>query len=131
MPKIDLTVTVSIIIALCAIISPILTAIINNHHQLKLRKLELREKQYENTIVYQRSIFENYLRASGKCITHANPDALREYGEYYLIALMYAPENIKQKMILAHNSMESHAWSDASKCYEELAPVIHTLLQRL
>lgn len=86
MPKIDLTVTVSIIIALCAIISPILTAIINNHHQLKLRKLELREKQYENTIVYQRSIFENYLRASGKCITHANPDALREYGEYYLIA---------------------------------------------
>ena len=41
MPNIDLTVTVSVIIALCAIISPILTAIINNCHHTKIKNLKL------------------------------------------------------------------------------------------
>ena len=131
MPKIDLTVTISVIIALCAIVSPILTAIINNRHQLKLRKLELRQKQYENTIMYQRNIFENYLRYSGKCLSRANSDSLREYGEYYLIALMYAPSEIKEKMISANNFLQNYDLDAAGKIYEELAPMIHALLQKL
>ena len=36
----NLSVTISVIVAICAIISPILTAIINNHYQYKLRKLD-------------------------------------------------------------------------------------------
>lgn len=129
MPKIDLTVTISVIIALCAIISPILTCLINNRHQLTIRQLESEQKRYESTTIYLRSIFENYLRAAGKCVGRANSDALREYGEYYLVALMYAPDDIKHKMIHAHELMESYQWSDASKCYEELAPMIYLMLQ--
>ena len=44
MPKIELTITISVILALAAIISPIFTAIINNRYQLKLKKLELKQK---------------------------------------------------------------------------------------
>lgn len=131
MPKIDLTVTVSVIIALCAIVSPILTTILNNRHQLKIRKLELQEKEYENTIAYQRTVFENYLRYSGKCISRATPDALREYGEYYLVALMYAPDHIKAKMISANELMQNYNWAAAGKMYEEPAPMIRALLQKL
>lgn len=76
-------------------------------------------------------IFESYLRASGKCIGRSNADALREYGEYYLVALMYAPKDIKEKMMDAHSLMMAHQWSEASKCYEKLAPMIHTMLQKM
>lgn len=38
--NIDLSLTITGIIALCAIISPILTAVINNHYKLKLNLLE-------------------------------------------------------------------------------------------
>ena len=38
--KLDLTVTITAILGIAAIISPIATALINNHHQLKLKKLE-------------------------------------------------------------------------------------------
>lgn len=131
MPQIDLTVTISVIIALCAIVSPILTTTLNNRHQLKIRMLELKEKQYENTVNYQRKIFENYLRYSGKCISRANSEALREYGEYYLVALMYAPDHIKSKMISANELMQNYNWVAAGKVYEELAPMIRALLQKL
>ncbi len=61
MPQIDMTITISVIVALAAIVSPILTAIINNRYQLKLKKLELKQKEYEQTVLYKRKIFENSL----------------------------------------------------------------------
>ena len=131
MPEIDLTVTVSVIIALCAIVSPILTAIINNRHQLKIRKLEMQERLYENTVMYQRKIFENYLKYLGKCASHADVNALHEYGEYYLIALMYAPDNIQKKMKIANQNMQEYKWKNALSICEELTPLIHKHLQEL
>lgn len=131
MPKFDLTVTISVIITLCAIISPILTAIINNRHQFKVLKMEAEQRRFEKTILYRRTIFENYLRFSGKCISHADEESMQEYGEYYLLALMYAPANIKHEMISAHKLMIDHKWSEASVSYEQLAPMIHDLLQSM
>lgn len=131
MPKLDLTVTVSVIIALCAIISPLLTTFMNNRYQLKLRMMDAEKEHYQKTVIYQRRIFENYLRYSGKCITHANADALREYGEHYLVALMYAPEDIKVEMMYAHGLMSSCKWGEASKCYEKLAPMICAMLKTM
>ena len=131
MPRIDLTVTISVIIALCAILSPIITSIINNRHQLKIKKLELQEKRCENTIFYQRTIFENYLKYSGECITSANSEAFRKYGEYYLIALMYVPDDMRNKMIEANTMMKLKDWSGAQIIYEELAPMLCSLLQHM
>ena len=61
MPKIDFTISISVILALCAIVSPIFTAIINNMHQTKIKKLELKQQEYRDTIIHQRDFFENYL----------------------------------------------------------------------
>lgn len=41
--KIDFTITISIIIALIALVSPVVTAIINNCHQTKIKKLDMYE----------------------------------------------------------------------------------------
>lgn len=131
MPRIDLTVTISVIIALCAIISPTITSIINNRHQLKIKKLELQEKRNENTIFYQRTIFENYLKYSGECVTYFDSQAFRQYGEYYLVALMYASDDIRDKMIEANAMIRSNNFAGAQTIYEELAPMLYALLQRM
>lgn len=131
MPKFDLTVTVSVIIALCAIISPILTALINNHYLLKMKKLELSQEHYKNTIAYQRNIFENYLKYAGRCTAYTDENALRDYGEYYLLALMYAPKELHSKMISLHTFMRTYKWTDATHALEEITPEIHAILQKL
>lgn len=55
---------ITAIIALCAIISPMLTAIINNHYQIKLKRIEIQQAQeYESQesleAVTRRSSYES------------------------------------------------------------------------
>ena len=77
--KLDLTVTITAILGIAAIISPIATALINNHHQLKLKKLEYQHQEKESTFFYKRGIYEDYLKYAGKCITLPDHDSLQEY----------------------------------------------------
>lgn len=110
---------------------PIITSIINNHYQFKIRKLEADQQLYERTVLYKRKIFENYLKASGKCLSYADQDALKEYGEYYLITLMYAPNDIRNEMIHLHSLMTDYKWDEAVKVSEKIVPKIHELLQTM
>lgn len=96
---IDLTITITSLLALCAIISPIFTAIINNKYQLKLKKLELGYQEKTDTIIHRRNIFEGYLKSVGRCIEFSDPPAQKEYGEFYFSALLYAPPDIHSEMI--------------------------------
>ena len=53
--KLDSTITISIILAICALFAPSITAIINNRHQYKMRKLELEcdLKRQHSSITYK------------------------------------------------------------------------------
>lgn len=44
--SLDGTITISIVLAICALFAPSITAIINNKHQYKMRKLELSHDEY-------------------------------------------------------------------------------------
>ena len=56
MPKVDFTITISILLAICALFAPSITAVINNHHQYKIRKLEL---TYDTQMHYSDLIYKN------------------------------------------------------------------------
>lgn len=129
MPKFDLTISISVILALCAIVSPIFTAIINNMHQTKIKKLELKQQEYRDTIIHQRDFFENYLKHAGRCIYYADSDALKDYGEHYFSALMYATDDLKADMIEANRLMLKDDWDNASVLIEKLSTKIHDIQQ--
>ena len=127
----DLTITVTAILGISAIISPIATAIINNLFQLKAKKLEMKQKNLENTTYYVRSIFENYLRHAGRCINNADRDARKDYGEYYFLALTYAPDNVFPAMIEINDAISACDYQIATSLLEKLKPEISKLLQKL
>lgn len=131
MPKIDLSITISVILALAAIISPIFTAIINNHYQLKLKRIDLDQQHIENTIMYKRKIFESYLKFAGRCIKFSDHDAKKEYGEYYFLALTYAPDDIRNLMIEINSLMESSDFYLATQSLEKLTPMIRAMLKTM
>ena len=55
--KFDISMTIGSIIALVALISPIVTAIINNRHQIKVKKLDMYEtKKYKS--------LENFIKSA-------------------------------------------------------------------
>lgn len=87
----DLTLTITAIIALAAIISPVLVAIINNHHQIKIKQLEINEK-------YVILTFQNYLSQLEQCSSMKTATSFGKYRKAYGQALLYASSESKALM---------------------------------
>lgn len=109
MPSLDLSFTITAIIAVCALVSPIVTTVINNHHQKAMKRLEYEEQEKQRRIERQREIYEGYFQAAGACIQYANPDSLLEFGRHSAQLLYYAPDDLIdeiqqiESLILSHN----------------------------
>lgn len=94
--------TITAAIAVAAIVSPIITALINNHYQVKLRKLDYVDEQLKNTVYHKRDIFEKYLHYSGRLLYTGSPDDYMLYYSYYFQALLYVDDELAYDMQDAH-----------------------------
>ena len=91
----------------------------------------MKQKQYEDTVVYKRTLFQDYLKFAGKCIARSDTSSLREYGETYLLVLMYSPSELHPEIIKIHQLLTEYQWDDAAHKFESLIPKINKLLQQL
>ena len=130
--KFDLTVTITAILGIAAIISPIATAIINNRYQLKLKRIELDQELRKETFFYRRGVFEDYLRFTGQLITyHSSEEHKSKYGAIYPLALIYFPDRLATDVMLLNDSITKQNWTLALNQLNALAPKIRTLLQTM
>lgn len=131
MPQIDLTITISVILAFTAIISPIFTTIINNRYQLKIKRLEVKQKEYEQTILYKRNIFENYLRYLNDVFQNPTKESLSGYAQYYPLASLYLPPNVQKKLSSINHKLRQSVRSNIVDEIDEIIIDISTELQKL
>lgn len=129
----NLNVLISAIVAASSVTAPIFTTLINNKHQLKMKKLELEQKHYDDEVTFQKNIFNEYLHKAGLLYGSGfSKKALEEYGDAYAIALLYAPEEIRKLMIKANNfALKEPDWKFFLKEIEELAPKIQEHISKL
>lgn len=111
----------TIVIAVCAILSPILTALINNHHQKVMKKLEYKHLEHEEQLQHEREICEAYIRAAGSCIHHADVEAVKKYGEHFGLIVYYAPEDIRKDILSLEDSLFSGTGANKSQLLTTIA----------
>ena len=90
--KFDSSITLSLVIALAAIVSPVITTYLNNKHQLKLLIVEKefdRKKEYEE---YINSIINNFLKNVGNFIAYPTSENLSDFEESFYILMMIIPK---------------------------------------
>lgn len=126
----DLTITVTSILGIAAIISPIATSIINNRYLLKMRRLDAKIEQEKELSFYTREIFENYLKASFRFIRKPDGEAKQEYSEYYALALIYFPKNLISEIIDINKILLHSEKSAAIPKLELLSNTIREILQK-
>jgi len=131
MPQIDMTITISVIVALAAIISPVFTALINNHHLKTLKELELKQKEYEQTVLYKRKIFENYLKSLSMVTHYCSEENINFYSEYYPLAYMYSSPEVRSKMLQVNEIITNRQWRDAIPYIEEVSTLVSNELRKL
>lgn len=121
MPNIDLTVTISVIVALCAIISPILTTIINNLFQIKLKRLESSQKRYEDTVLHKREIFENFLSAFNQVCQLPTNEAIAQYSSSYSLVYIYLPKKVRDDLGTVNLLINNKKYNEAIKYVDAIS----------
>lgn len=116
--NIDLSITISVILALSAILSPIIVAIINNRHQRKMKQLEMANEHKIRAI-------EEYMSKLVELITRPSHTAQKEYGYSFGQALLYVSSSNQKLMIEIDNLVNNDCKM------ENIADKIETLAQKL
>lgn len=129
--KVDLTVTISVILGCAAIVSPILTALINNFHESRMRKKDREHEKYMETVVYKRRLIETYLQKVLKCIQNATPENEAEYAECFGSTVSYLPDDIREKMVLIDSMIHRTELDEAYDQFIQLLPRLISILQKL
>lgn len=108
--KLDLSFTITAIIALCALITPLLTTYLNNSHQRKLRELEFHQQEQTQDFLYVREKMDSYLETVGQFIgsgTTINQAAFEEahFSLLPIISIEMIPifEQFYKTLIVEHN----------------------------
>lgn len=92
--------TITIVISIAAFVMPAITALLNNIHQLIMRKLDLKNEKFNRTEAHRRSVFEEYIRIVGQYAgeKYTSVETARKYMNAYYAALLYAPPNAQKTM---------------------------------
>lgn len=100
-----------------AIISPILTAIINNHHQTKMKKIEM-------SIASKLKIIEDYLSSAGQIIYHNGEASTESYS--IAIGRIYSasPRFLWEKISVLDEMIYSGNWEDAHAQFLEISQAL-------
>lgn len=110
---------VAMIVSFCALLSPMLTALCNNWHQQKMKRMDYEHQEHEERIKRERDIYEGYIRAAGAAIQSPTAENLQKYGSHSALAAYYVPEEI-QKDILAMDKLISYETSFDVKLDEKV-----------
>ena len=100
-----------------AIISPILTAIINNRHQTKMKKIEM-------SIASKLKIIEDYLSSAGQIIYHNGEASTESYS--IAIGRIYSafPRSLWEKISVLDEMIYSGNWEDAHAQFLEISQAL-------
>lgn len=114
----------TLVIGVCAIVSPILTAIINNHYQLKLRQLEYKMEFIDREKVRQKRIVEDYLEKASSCTHAPTLESQKDYCAAFSLASLYVPADTAVLMRNIHNSVFDGDINNAT-------PTLNTIIQQV
>lgn len=97
---------------------------------MKIKKMELEHEHYKNTVIHERNIYEDYLKYTGRCVYYADNAVLNDYGEHYFLALSFAPDKLRIKMIALNDLISRYEWDKAQKYFETLISDVHTIIRK-
>lgn len=111
------TIIVSLVAAIAAIIAPVVSSLINNHYQLKVKKLELYEER-------RIKIINDYVSSVSMCIQSATDENINEMCKTFNSIFLYTSPDL---------------WDDLNKLnklilnleFEQASEILPTIAQRL
>lgn len=131
MQDLDLSYVITALVAVMSFLSPIVICLINNFHQAKMKKLELKQQAQIKQVDYKKEIFENYLKYAGAYVYHCKDEVQTQYGKYSFLAMTYAPDNISSAIESINADLLDFNYDSAITKLNTLTINIRVFLQQL
>lgn len=129
--NIDPTISLTVVVGLAAVVSPVLTTLLNNIHQIIMKKLEYKQLEYNRSILHKREIFENFLQALSIVAQNPSKENIELFAKYYPLTYIYVPKPV-QKTLAEINLYLQHGYADEIVKYVDLISTdIHEELRQL
>lgn len=127
--NLDLSWAITSVIAVCALVSPIITTMINNHHQKQMKILEYQdlEKQREEKRIFD--IYEGFLQSAGSCIQCHSKESLEAFGAHCYQVFPYVSSELRSNISMLNSLVFSQDWENASAYLEIIAVDLRPFLQ--
>ncbi len=93
--------------------------------------MELEHEKYQETVVYQRKLLENYLQKTAKCLKFDGTAQMDEYSESFGTAISYVPDKIRNEMIAIDKDINDREIEKAYSRFILLLPELTTKIQTL
>lgn len=106
------------------VLGPIVTALITNRHQIKLRKLDLQEK----SISEKYDVLKKCISEIGSVIANSDSTNLTEFGRSYFPAYAYVPKQHWELLDNFYSTLSVYNFDDAVKMYPTIIHLLSSLL---
>ena len=129
----DNTYSITAIIAVCSIFSPIITTLINLIFQAFQQNVEMKNKQYTLNVIHKREIIENCIKCAGKCACYTDIESIKEFGESCLLAAGYLNGEAYEKAMYLFKEVNRYEGSQDTviKSIESFLPLLKKEIQKL
>lgn len=113
-----------------SIITPTISLLLNNLHQRKLKRLELRHQKEMEYYQKQSEVFKNFLKCSGSHLRSINGDVFAYTSAYHEL-FMYVPCEYWDQLIAFNEAVCSKDSdpAEANKLYLNITKILASLLQ--
>lgn len=108
---------IALITALAAIIAPVITAIINNQTNLKLKKIEEKENRLKSINLHERETLEKALSGIGILMSYKDADSVKESCKSILAAVAYVDSATGEELRRIVQSVMNHEIKISSEDY--------------
>ena len=110
-------------------LGPIVTTILTNRHQLKLRKLDIEEKQADSLNTARITAIENFVCYVGQCIVNPTHEHKALCGKYFFQVYAYVPRSLWDSLDDLYVQINERNWDVAKTSFNEIAKPLVLILK--
>ena len=128
----DSTISIATILALVAIVCPVLTAVINNVFLLIFKIFDAKRKLYKQNNLHKRELFENFLSAfNDVCVSRGTDENISRYASSYSLVYIYLPKEVQDELDKVNLLIQNDDWNEAIKYVSPISLSIYKAMKKL
>lgn len=111
------------------IAGPVITAIITNNHQLKLRELNIKQSTLNTYEQNRFNAINTFIAKTSRCLSYLDENSVMDLGEAYHCIYQYVPDDFWDDLDELYATFIAYKWDKAKELYPPIVRRLSAILK--